>query len=411
MILFIIKIIPFRVAILSQIVDCFCPTIGGIIMRSMQNWTSFNSGKLFSHINRWKKIRSLCPPPVLFTVDPANICNLNCKWCNAKVICSNKKMLSKKTLLQFADFIYKWEIEGFKVNAVCIAGGGEPLLNPNVGNFMRELNKLKIDVATVTNGTMIDKFIDDLLVNQYVAVSVDAATSKTFNECKNLEPNSNEFDKIINNIESLCTKSHAVKCNLGNDNPSNGVNYRMLITPENVSEIVEAARIAQDIGCKSLHVRPAATPFDGTSAISFSEDDIEIFKDQIRIVNENKKSSFGFYYTLNKFNDNLEKENDFSSCHAIFMTATLMPSQSDDQDAYCMNVCCDRRSDSKFCLISNSTDINEIARIWGSDTHWNIYKLIDKNQIEKICPRCTYYEHNMIYEKCIEHDDMLINFI
>ena len=43
-------------------------------MADERNWTSFNAGKMFYHIDRWKSIvpGRPCPPPALITVDPSN---------------------------------------------------------------------------------------------------------------------------------------------------------------------------------------------------------------------------------------------------------------------------------------------------------------------------------------------------
>lgn len=383
---------------------------------NLRNWTSFNSGKLFSHIERWKLIEKNkeCPPPVLVTVDPSNYCNLSCEWCNAWKIRQNQRMLSKDTLLNFANFISSWKSKDgkYSVEAVCVAGGGEPLCNPYISDFIFEVNRNNIDISTVTNGTLINKYIDALLLNQYVAVSVDAATSTTFNKYKGLDKNSNQFNQIINNMEQLCKIARSKDCNLGKQTRSNGVNYRMLLYKDNIKEISEAARIAQEIGCNSLHIRPAANSYDKNSHVTFTEDDLELFKEQIRIVNERKKHHFGFYYTLGKFNEKFQKNNDFNKCYAIFMTATLMPPiNSGNDNSYCLNVCCDRRCDHDMRLLTNENDMQAISAAWGSNNHWKIHDLLSIQQIRETCPRCTYYEHNKIFENCILEDNMLLNFI
>lgn len=380
---------------------------------SRMNWSSFNSGKLFYHVNRWKLIQEgkVCPPPALITVDPSNCCNLACEWCNAWKVRENQRLLSREILLDFAKFISEWKAYTYGVEAVCIAGGGEPLCNPHVGEFLNELSRRNINTATVTNGILIDDFIKELLLNEYVAVSVDAATATTFNKYKGQNPSSRIFDKIIANIEKLCKASRETSCNLGKNSLSNGINYRMLLYKDNIGEIVEAARIAQELGCNSLHIRPASIPYDGQMSFSFSEDDISLFKDQVEEVESKKKDNFGFYYTLGKFDDKFNKCNNFKHCRAIFMTGTLMPPLHTEENSYCFNVCCDRRSDSMMRLLTNECDISKIAEVWGSASHWNIYKEITEEQINEVCPRCTYYEHNKIFENCIDTDNMLINFI
>ena len=113
-------------------------------MADERNWTSFNAGKMFYHIDRWKSIvpGRPCPPPALITVDPSNTCNLACEWCNAWKVRKNMRQLSRQALINAADFFAGWKSSDKKygVGAVCIAGGGEPLTNPHVGEFIERLH-------------------------------------------------------------------------------------------------------------------------------------------------------------------------------------------------------------------------------------------------------------------------------
>ena len=387
-------------------------------MPDERNWTSFNSGKLFYHIDRWKQIspNAPCPPPALITVDPSNTCNLSCEWCNAWKVRKNQRQLSRQTLLNAADYFAQWTStdKRYRVGSVCIAGGGEPLTNPYVGEFLERLYSHKIKCATVSNGLLLDRFFDPLLYNEYVALSVDAGTAKTFNKYKGLPPTSSAFNKIIHNIEELCKLSRSKKCPLNTDSPSNGVNYRMLIYKDNIQEIFEAAKIVQELGCKNFHIRPASVPFDGQISFSYSKEELEEFHHQVELVNTMPNRKFGFYYTLGKFDEHFNKKNDFCQCYGLFMTATLMPpNQAGYPNGYCLNLCCDRRSDPQVRLITNSEDIADIGKLWGSEKHWQIFKSITPQEIQQRCPRCTYYAHNKIYENCIadNKDNLLLDFI
>ncbi len=76
-----------------------------------KRWNPFNSYKLLAQVERWKKIKRgrPLPPPVLITVDPSNICNLNCIWCNAELVRREwKSSLSEKALFEIADFLPYW---------------------------------------------------------------------------------------------------------------------------------------------------------------------------------------------------------------------------------------------------------------------------------------------------------------
>ena len=111
--------------------------------RPGKRWNPFNSYKLLAHVARWRLIRRgrPLPPPILVTVDPTNLCNFNCAWCNAAYIRQRRRgSLSEACLTALADFLPRWG-EGQPhwppgVEAICVAGGGEPLLNPATGPFI-----------------------------------------------------------------------------------------------------------------------------------------------------------------------------------------------------------------------------------------------------------------------------------
>ena len=164
-----------------------------------KKWNPFNSFKLMAHVYRWEKIvrGNPIPQPVLVTVDPVNACDLNCIWCNsAYVLGARTGIMSKKLLLDVARFLSEWKSAPDwhgGVEAVCIAGGGEPLLNPSIGDFINSLVKHGIGVGIVTNGTSIDKFIEPLSKCTWVGVSVDAGSGETFKKLKGKD----KFQKFI----------------------------------------------------------------------------------------------------------------------------------------------------------------------------------------------------------------------
>jgi hypothetical protein len=92
------------------------------------------------------------------------------------------------------------------------------------------------------------------------------------------------------------------------------------------------------------------------------------------------------------------------------MTGVFMPPTDNikDPDAYTLGLCCDRRGDEKLELVSNSSDINQVEKLWGSKKHWS---MLDSVHVKEECPRCTYQPHNEIYEQVILNDAMTYTFI
>ncbi len=384
-----------------------------------KRWNPFNSYKLLAHIERWKKIKRgrFIPPPVLITVDPTNICNLNCVWCNAKFVRTVRRgSRSEKALCNIAEFLPHWGegAGGWQpgVQAVCVAGGGEPLLNPATGTFIDRLVANGIEVGVVTNGTQIHGFVDSLSQAVWVGVSVDAATKETLEKLKG-GSGANTFDRVIENIAILANYSKSHNNKLGWSHPAYGVSYKYLLYKDNISEIYEATKLAKEIGCKNIHFRPAGTTWDklGTEQeITFSQDDISLFREQITRALELDDETFSVYGVTHKFNSQFASANYFCKCHSIFMTAVIEPPTGKDaaKDAFTIGLCCDRRGDSKLQLARSIEDVQKIQKLWGSEKHWDIH---DSIVVRNECPRCTYQPHNEIYEQVILRDSMTYKFI
>jgi len=385
-----------------------------------KRWNPFNSYKLLAQVERWRRIKrgKPIPPPVLITVDPTNVCNLRCVWCNAEFVRRKRgRFLSEKALCNIADFLPHWG-EGTGcgeagVQAICIAGGGEPLLNPATGVFIDRVVGNDVEVGVITNGILINRFVDSLSQAVWVGVSVDAARMETFNKFKGLPPDSNLFDSVIENIATLADYARMHNNKLGWKHPAYGISYKYLLYKDNINEIYEAAKLAKEIGCKNIHFRPAGTTWDklGTGdEIVFSQDEVLMFEEQIAKALELDDETFGVYGVTHKFNSQFDIANYFSKCHAIFMTAVIEPPAGKDapKDSFTVGLCCDRRGDSKLELARNIEDVGVIAKLWGSAEHWKIH---DRIAIRNECPRCTYQPHNEIYEQVILNDSMTHKFI
>jgi len=384
-----------------------------------KRWNPFNSYKLLAHVETWKHIKrsKLIPAPILITVDPTNFCNLDCVWCNAQFVRKERRSsLSREALFKIADFLPRWgqgNPHGYAgVQAICVAGGGEPLLNPATGDFIDRVVANGVEVGVVTNGTLIDKYTDSLSQATWVGVSVDAATRNTFEKLKR-PLIANTFERIIENIAILAdyAKSHNTK--LGLPHPAYGVSYKYLLYKDNIGEIYEAAKLAKEIGCKNIHFRPAGTTWDkiGTEEeIIFTREEVVLFTEQIAKALELDDENFGVYGVTHKFNSQFERANYFIKCHAIFMTAVIGPPVGKDapRDSFVVGLCCDRRGDTKLELAQNITDVAEIRKLWGGHRHWKIH---DRIRADVECPRCTYQPHNEIYEQVILNDSMTHKFI
>ncbi|MEZ4484576.1 MAG: radical SAM protein [Syntrophotaleaceae bacterium] len=377
-----------------------------------KKWNPFNSYKLLAQVYRWRHIvrGGAIPQPALVTIDPINKCNLKCAWCNTEYLLQkNHRMLSRDTLMDIADFLPSWQGSPkwpAGVEAICIAGGGEPLLHPDIGPFIDQVVANGIEVGVITNGSNMAKLIEPLSKCTWVGVSVDAGTAATFQRLKQVD----YFQRILDNIRQLTSYAATHDCRLGRAGAGAGVSYKYLLTPDNIDDIVPAARLAKELGCTSFHLRPASTSWDKLSVHKhalFLNDENMRLKTAPEEVRPLEDKNFGVYGITHKFDSNLNPTNGFDRCHAIFMTCVVMPPRDESSERFRLGLCCDRRGDLKLEATGAGNSMEEIAHFWGSDAHWEILDSIDLND----CPRCTYQPHNQIMEHVIRDDSMTYKFI
>ena len=377
-----------------------------------KRWNPFNSYKLLAHVYRWRLIErgKPVPQPVLVTVDPVNACNLSCPWCNAKYILDRRnRAMDKSALMELAEGLSRWqgspEWPG-GVESVCIAGGGEPLLHPHIGDFIEACRSRNIEVGVVTNGTRIHEHVKALSMCTWVGVSVDAGSEDLYRRLKG----KNRFARVTENIRLLNETVKQSGCQLGMERPGYGVTYKYLLWNGNARDILAAARKAKELGCRNFHLRPGGVSWDrldGENGRLFGPEVRDEFARQISEARGLEDETFGVYGITHKFDSLLDRANRFHKCHAVFMTAVFMPPGEAGRGNFSVGLCCDRRGDHRVEFNEGFTDFAQVERIWGSEAHWAIFDSLNLKE----CPRCTYQPHNQIFEHVIQADSMTYRFI
>lgn len=349
-------------------------------MKEWKNkYNSFNGLKALVHVNYWKSIieNKQIPPPLLLSVDPCGVCNFSCYFCNAAEILNKiHDKMSIETIDKLCNQLIKW-----KSKAICIGGGGEPLLNLNTYYLIDKLKELNIQSALITNGTKIGDNLESLKKLDYLGVSVDAATEETF---KLVKRSNFSFSKLITNIESITKQGLEVT-------------YKFLLLPKNTNEVYEACKIAKSIGCDQFHLRPGSEPwFSDKKSYIFQEKQRNSVNEQLdRARIDFEDNTFKIFGVVSKFTDEWKIKATFNKCWACFTTCFVSPNGD-------IGLCCDRRGDDKI-MLGNIDNINEK---WNSPDHWKIHNNINI----KDCPRCTFTHVNEIFEQVLIKDTMNCNF-
>lgn len=359
----------------------------------MKEWSNeyhpFNPNKHFSQIYRWKEFGNA---PASISLDPSNVCQLNCEWCNSAYIKQqNPKMISKDALLEIVDLLTDFSDLTFKkVEAVCIAGGGEPLINPHTQDFIDKCKEKGIQTGVITNGINLPQF--DLSSCEWVGISVDSGCRETYKKLKGMD----KFDEVINNIKNLVK----VRGRISTPGYAHGVTYKFVMTPDNINDIYSAVKIAKEIGCRAFHLRPFGIPYKAKDRY-FTDNDIKKFRIEFEKSRKLEDEDFKIYGITHKFDGKFKKCHNFKKCYATGFSATFEPPT---KNGFNVSLCCDRRGDKSLTI--ENTNKKDFKKFWGSKYH---KKMIDNINLNS-CPRCTRGPHNIIYEKTIKEDNLGYEF-
>ena len=181
-------------------------------------------------------------PPIELSLDPCNACNLKCKWCNAWRVTGENKIMSKEDLFWTIKEVADWGVKG-----VCMAGGGEPTLHPNLGEAIELCTAKGLESAIISNGLMwSDELIKVMAKHmRWIGVSVDSGKTETFRKEKGIDG----FDQVIDNIKQLVKERNKTKSNVG-------ITFKFVIHMLNQAEIYDTCKLAKEIGVDSIHIRP-----------------------------------------------------------------------------------------------------------------------------------------------------------
>ncbi|MCK9596409.1 radical SAM protein [Candidatus Pacearchaeota archaeon] len=327
--------------------------------------------------------------PIQIDTDPANSCNYDWIWCNAMQYMEDKKnaVIPKDHLIKLADFYAEWGVK-----SSCLAGGGEPLLNPGLKDFLLRLNNNNIAAGLITNGSLLNDELIETIVKtcRWVGVSVDAGTPDTYIKVKGIK-NSNLFDVVIRNIEKLAKeiKRTGYNCDLA---------YKYLFSPYNAEDIYVAAQLAKQIGVKDFHLRPV-----GWDNVPKTKNKGKIdYTDKYDLINKEIEQSllletddFHFYGVRHKFKEDFQRNVPFKRCWAAPLVLTF------GADGNC-HLCFDMRGRKDLILCSHYPDPKEVLKHWNSERH----KEIMRNIKVEDCPRCTFGPYNEFVENIFIEDKM-----
>ena len=352
-------------------------------------WNPFNSAKALLHREHFEACaKQDFLSPVTVSTDPSNRCNFNCIWCNAYEMMQKKcPDLSEDHLLRLADLYAEWGVK-----TTCVAGGGEPFMNPSTGKLLLRLKENGVGCAPVTNGSLITDELIEIIArtSRWVGISMDAGTNATYMKVKGIN-DSKIFNRVIENIFKLTRR-------IKETNSECEVGYKYLLHPFNANEIYIAAKLAKSLGVHDFQLRPVG--WDNVMKTEGNIDFTSLLENisyQIEQAMDLEDGNFHVYGIRHKFRPDFQRKVNFKKCRASPI-ATL----TFGADGNCY-LCLDMRGREDMILCSHF----DILKYWNSDRHKKMLQNIDPLK----CPRCTIGPYNEIVEQVFIKDRMCRDFL
>lgn len=177
----------------------------------------------------------------LLQVESAIACNLKCIMCPWREM---EKKHSAKGLMQpevWAAIAPHLE----DVQAVDFTGGGEPLLQPHLVEWVSQASKAGCETGFLTNGTLLSEDKVKQLIAagiDWICVSIDGASADVF---ETIRPGA-RFEKICRHLKNLTSQRIGRR-------PRVAINFVMM--EQNVDQLEEMVELAADLGVDQINFK------------------------------------------------------------------------------------------------------------------------------------------------------------
>lgn len=154
---------------------------------------------LWNYYSHWKDVNNHPLKKkaefIVAQIEPTNRCNLSCPMCLHSIKKSQKMDM---TLDQFKNILDQLPF----LADLTLQGLGEPLLNPDLLQMIKEARKRKIRIGFFTNGTLLNKENASKIIESgldWIYVSLDTTDKKTYEKIRK----GASYEKVIENVKEF----------------------------------------------------------------------------------------------------------------------------------------------------------------------------------------------------------------
>lgn len=261
--------------------------------------------KAVHHLKRIQDLREFnLIYPTQVQIDLTNECNHHCLFCFYRYTEKSNNLYFIKTerMLRLLDEFIELEIP-----SVHFTGGGEPFKHEGIYAILEKAFFNNIEVALVTNGTLIHPDEIDLVRKcSWIRISLDAATAHTYSITQGIEEE--DFHKAIDLIKTLVGKNSCI------------VGLSFVVNPMNYVEIVDFVKLSKELGVNNVRFSVACTP----KGINLYQGIWNKIEKLIKEAKKHQDSDFRVFDLITGRLENLDiKQKEYSSCVYQHFTAVI----------------------------------------------------------------------------------------
>lgn len=180
-------------------------------------------------------LRNPIAVPMKYTLFLTNTCNMLCDMCTQRHVTANNAAYMEECIWTKLLNETSWTYPRY------VLFGGEPLMHPQFKEIVMEIINRDCNVDVVTNGMLLNKFVD-CIADKHVSLFISmSGCEKTHNKIKH---NGRSFEEIRLSIEKIQkTDSRFLE---------NNVSVNCVLLPDNINDISSFVKVIQDWGIRKL---------------------------------------------------------------------------------------------------------------------------------------------------------------
>jgi len=265
--------------------------------------------------------------PITLEVDPTLSCNHRCPNCTFPNIKRNPRVLSRHVQDKILHGLKASNIKG-----MIISGGGEPCMFNRLGEFVKSVSELGIDITLTSNGQLIHKHFHNLMHGlKRIRFSIDAASPESFMFTHGME--ATYYYQVLENLRSAVAYKRENRLEID-------IGVSFLMCEHNYREVESAIRMYEKIGVNFLHFKPMQYWDRRTKRYYYKP--IPGLDEIFSNISEYKSGGFRVSYSRENYYTASRPDIDYAVCHGAFFDVII----GADGKAY---TCCHFKYNPKYC--------------------------------------------------------------